>query len=252
MPSQEEIEQQHQLLATHRRTLAHLLKQAAQYGGEIFAPPHTANGISEARENIRHVKEILRNWGVAVIDHPDELTHIRDHSLDGVLPLNRRNNLLGRKRIVRENSGSSKAKLLTSTREPADTINQLHVTIESAHSGESYEILVPLKASVKWLTSQAIRLMNVKESIDIGSITPFRIRWVLVDIKVENVWNDLPMSEQLKVKAVVHSDGENIFSLSDYDRIGDIKGYDGIVFHLYAIEEISNRSGGGARRHRWL
>jgi hypothetical protein len=37
------------LLATHRRTLAHLLAQAAQYGGEVFAPPATANGIAQAR-----------------------------------------------------------------------------------------------------------------------------------------------------------------------------------------------------------
>src|SRR5262245_40787212 len=72
MPNPEEIEQQRDLLATHRRSLAHLLKQAAQHGGEVFAPPQTANGIAEARANIQHVKDVLRGWGVGIDDHPDD------------------------------------------------------------------------------------------------------------------------------------------------------------------------------------
>jgi len=49
MLDQEAITQQLDLLAAHRRTLAHLMEQAAAYGGEGFAPPQTANGIAEAR-----------------------------------------------------------------------------------------------------------------------------------------------------------------------------------------------------------
>jgi hypothetical protein len=72
MPSQEEIDQQQELLTTYRRTLAHLLQQAAQYGGEAFTPPQTANGIHEARTNIQHIKQMLRGWGVSVDDHSDD------------------------------------------------------------------------------------------------------------------------------------------------------------------------------------
>ena len=49
------IAQQLALLATHRRTLTHLIAQAAQYGGEIFAPPQTANGIAQARAEIARI-----------------------------------------------------------------------------------------------------------------------------------------------------------------------------------------------------
>jgi tetratricopeptide (TPR) repeat protein len=68
-----EIEHQHELLATHRRTLAHLLQQAAQFGGEIFAPPQTANGIAKARAGIQHAKAALLAAGAAVEDAPDDL-----------------------------------------------------------------------------------------------------------------------------------------------------------------------------------
>src|SRR5947208_16865853 len=66
------ITQQLALLATHRRTLAHLREQAAQYGGEVFAPPQTANGIAEARTEIRRIKAVLRKNSVQVEDDPND------------------------------------------------------------------------------------------------------------------------------------------------------------------------------------
>jgi hypothetical protein len=66
----EEIAQQRERLATYRRTLAHLLHQAAQYGGVVFAPPQTANGIAEARAQIQQLKTSLRAAGVVVEDEP--------------------------------------------------------------------------------------------------------------------------------------------------------------------------------------
>src|SRR6266511_4381853 len=66
------ITQQLALLAAHRRTLAHLLQQAAQFGGEVFAPPQTANGIAEARANIARIKAGLREGGVQVEDEPND------------------------------------------------------------------------------------------------------------------------------------------------------------------------------------
>jgi hypothetical protein len=70
--SQEEIEQQQLLLNTHRRTVAHLVGQAAQYGGEAFAPTHVANGLYEVRKNIQRIKEILHGWGIPFTDHPND------------------------------------------------------------------------------------------------------------------------------------------------------------------------------------
>jgi hypothetical protein len=63
---QETISQQLALLATHHRTLAHLLQQAAQFSaGHI--PVHVANGIAEARTYISYIKEYLRESGVQSI-----------------------------------------------------------------------------------------------------------------------------------------------------------------------------------------
>jgi hypothetical protein len=74
MPDTDEIKQQQQLINTYRRNLASLLQQAAQYGGESFAPLVTTNGIHEARMHIRHAKQALRGWGVTVDDHPNDET----------------------------------------------------------------------------------------------------------------------------------------------------------------------------------
>jgi len=71
MPTQEEINHQQTLLRTHRRSLAHYLKQQATLG-EAFAPPAVAHGITEARENISRIKQILRSWNVSVEDHFDD------------------------------------------------------------------------------------------------------------------------------------------------------------------------------------
>src|SRR5262249_4550528 len=56
MLDQEAIDQQQDLLATYRRTLAHWLRQAAQYGGVVYAPPQTANGIDDARRQIKQIQ----------------------------------------------------------------------------------------------------------------------------------------------------------------------------------------------------
>ena len=69
--SQEAIDDQRELLAAHRRTLAVYLKQQAALGS-AYAPPGVANGIHEARAGIQRAKASLRAWGVAVTDLPDD------------------------------------------------------------------------------------------------------------------------------------------------------------------------------------
>lgn len=70
-PAADVCRQQQDLLATHRRTLAHVLKQQAALGS-AYAPPGIAHGIDEARAGIAQCKQTLRGWGVAVDDHPDD------------------------------------------------------------------------------------------------------------------------------------------------------------------------------------
>lgn len=71
MPSQEDIQQQQELLGAYRRTLAQYRKQEA-LNGEAFVPPAVTNGIQEARAEIQRVKTTLRSWGVIVDDYPDD------------------------------------------------------------------------------------------------------------------------------------------------------------------------------------
>ena len=72
MLSQEEIDTQLDLLATNRTNLNHFLKQQALLGGEAYATPAIANGIREARRNIRQIKLALRENGVTVADRIDD------------------------------------------------------------------------------------------------------------------------------------------------------------------------------------
>lgn len=72
MPSADDIAQQQELLRENRRTLAHLIRQAAQYGGIAFAPPVVANAIAETRAAIAGRKAALRGWGAEVENLPDD------------------------------------------------------------------------------------------------------------------------------------------------------------------------------------
>ncbi|MDQ2995510.1 MAG: hypothetical protein M3R61_00420 [Chloroflexota bacterium] len=69
--SQEDIDEQQELVTAHRRTLAVYLRRLAKLG-DAHAPPEISHGIREARNGIRHVKATLRGWGVASGDHPDD------------------------------------------------------------------------------------------------------------------------------------------------------------------------------------
>jgi hypothetical protein len=71
MPSQEEINQQKELLQAYRITLVHYLQQRAKLG-EAYIPPGVSHGIRESRENIKRIKAILRGWNLDIEDHPDD------------------------------------------------------------------------------------------------------------------------------------------------------------------------------------
>jgi hypothetical protein len=71
MPSPEEIHEQQERLAIHRRTLAHYLKQEAALSA-ANTRPEISHGIHDARTKIAHIKAVLRGWGVDVEDHPND------------------------------------------------------------------------------------------------------------------------------------------------------------------------------------
>jgi len=73
MLDQEGITKQKELLAIYRRNLAHLLRQAAQYGGESSAPLSVFNQIQEERANIKHTKALLRANGLDIPDLPGDI-----------------------------------------------------------------------------------------------------------------------------------------------------------------------------------
>ena len=58
-------------LATHRRTLAHLLGERAKFSAG-FVPAHLANGIADARAAIAQLKAQLRAAAIAVDDEPND------------------------------------------------------------------------------------------------------------------------------------------------------------------------------------
>jgi hypothetical protein len=65
------VEHQRNLLRIHRTTLAAYLSQKEQLKlGQ--APPIVINSIQHSRSEIQRIKAILRGWGVAVDDLPEE------------------------------------------------------------------------------------------------------------------------------------------------------------------------------------
>jgi len=67
MPSDEELDSLRMLLTTYRQTLANLLKQLAIFG-TAYAPPALFHNIREARDNIRRIKQKLKDRGEIVYD----------------------------------------------------------------------------------------------------------------------------------------------------------------------------------------
>ena len=81
MPTSDEVQHQFKLLALHRRNLATRLRQYGRHG-ESDVPLVIENDIISEREDINRIKWILRGWGQAVEDHPDDIEHVRQKQSD--------------------------------------------------------------------------------------------------------------------------------------------------------------------------
>jgi hypothetical protein len=71
MPSEEEINQQQELLAIYRGNVSLFLRQQAELGS-AHTPPGVVNGLREARFHIQRIKQTLSSWNVQVEEHPDD------------------------------------------------------------------------------------------------------------------------------------------------------------------------------------
>ena len=71
MVQQEEINNYRERLTIHRRNLAQLLLQEARHSSG-YVPISIINAIHEQRCHIARIKHILRVWGEAVDDYPDD------------------------------------------------------------------------------------------------------------------------------------------------------------------------------------
>ena len=71
MVQPEEIKNYRERLTIHRRNLAQLLLQEARHSSD-YVPLSIINGIHEQRCHIARIKHILRVWGEAVDDYPDD------------------------------------------------------------------------------------------------------------------------------------------------------------------------------------
>jgi hypothetical protein len=131
------------------------------------------------------------------------------------------------------------SELASLVKKPQMVKGLLKVVIESVHTGQLCNLEVPPNISVKWLSTKAQAGMGFKDAADVGAFLPFRVRWVLVDVKVEEEWHSLSRNKQRRIKAMLASDDGPQISYSDEDSLNKLRIYDGIVFHLYAIEDDS-------------
>ena len=77
MSSEDDIVHQKNLLSQYRSNVRILLAQAAQYNGESSAPLVLINNLQGARDHIAQSKTFLRNQGIDINDHPDDIPLVR-------------------------------------------------------------------------------------------------------------------------------------------------------------------------------
>src|SRR4051812_12811378 len=67
MPTQDDIDAQKELLQAYRQTLDILVDQQTSFTPR-HTPPSVVNGIIDTRRKIATLKQMLRDWGVEVVD----------------------------------------------------------------------------------------------------------------------------------------------------------------------------------------
>lgn len=123
--------------------------------------------------------------------------------------------------------------------------DHIRISIESAHSGKLSNIVASRKASVGWLAAQARLGAGLKDELDTGGFQKFSIRWVLVDIRAEDNWKQMDQHSRSQVRALVQTNYGVHRVTSDSAGLGESFIKDGIVFHLYAVQDDHRGQEGG-------
>jgi hypothetical protein len=117
------------------------------------------------------------------------------------------------------------------------SVTNISILVESVHTGAVCNLRVPPTVSLKWLTDRAMRGMGLSEQADTGAYQPFRVRWVLVDVRAETVWSAMPRYEKRGVTALVFVDGKAHSIYDDRTRLGKTGISGTVTMHMYAIED---------------
>jgi hypothetical protein len=123
------------------------------------------------------------------------------------------------------------------TRSSQTGSEELLVTVEGVHTGKLCRLKAPKRASIQWLAKMAQAGLDVDESFKVGPFSEFRVRWVLVDVEVEDSWLKMSRRRQRLAHALVADDRGCKIAGSSRDKLEDVGVKDGTVFHLYAIED---------------
>ena len=120
------------------------------------------------------------------------------------------------------------------------------VTVESAHTGESYTASFSPRVNISSLLAWAERSLQVRRTADTGAFTPFMVRWVLVDRKARELWDSLARRKQRELVALIMGKDTVLMTSTQYVSLEDAGVYDGIVFRLCSIEDTAAPSSDAA------
>lgn len=127
--------------------------------------------------------------------------------------------------------------LATLSTKPTIPEGHIHVAVESIHTGQLLNVTISPRVSINWLIEKARLGAGLKYETETGGFEKFPIRWVLVDSKADEVWKNYPRSVKRSIQAIVLSNEGLLYSSNRSDRLERLNIYDGIIFHLYAIED---------------
>lgn len=114
---------------------------------------------------------------------------------------------------------------------------EITVTVESVHTGKLCHLRAPKRASVRWLATKAQSGLGVADSFRVNDFAEFHVRWVLVDVKAERASLQMSRKDQRKIHALVAPSDATLKVGSERTRLEELDVADGIIFHLYAIED---------------
>ena len=122
-------------------------------------------------------------------------------------------------------------------RKDGNADKNLRIVIETVHTGQRLELVVPPRVSNKWVATQAQAQFRLQNEADTGAFSPFRIRWVLVDSRAQKYWEQLARWDQQETHVVAMVAGQVKTSQSADDRFEDLGIELETTFNLYAIQD---------------